>query len=111
MMGGQNVLSFHRKKQVVYRYHKAYGRRFFSETAEQIIISASLDNGIAHPIGITLENNARIIIILTQHGQVKRNIFFHAVIAKHSIHLLQPFNRFQGTVIINRLSRFRQRFR
>ena len=62
--GGKPLLPGEGLQQIVNQHHEADGGCLFSEVAQQPVIAAALCHRVAHAVGIGLENDACIIIVL-----------------------------------------------
>ena len=47
---------------------------------KQIVVTATLYHGITDTVGVSLEDNAGIILIFAEHSEIKGNVFRHTVL-------------------------------
>ena len=63
--------------------HAAYGRRFFAEISQQLVISASRSDGFPGPVCISLEDDPRVIMVFAQEREIEADIFGEPVGVHH----------------------------
>ena len=79
----QEVLPSHGLHEGIDGDHAAYGRRFFAEISQQLVISAPRSDGLPGSVRISLEDDSRVIMVFAKEREVEADIFGEPVSVHH----------------------------
>ena len=87
--GNADLLTHQCGHQRVHCDTEADGRRILTELCHQVVIASAGYDAVACSVGIALEDNTRVVTVISKHTEIEGNILIHTIGLHQFIDLLQ----------------------